>query len=78
MICCMVQQKVGVQVEENKIRKRLRSERISQGLSQERVANIIGVSRCFYNQIENGNRNPRYETIKKIESLFRIGVNHWD
>jgi len=75
----MVQQKVGVQlVEENKIRKRLRAERINQGLSQESVANIIGVSRCFYNQIENGNRNPRYETIKKIESLFGIGVNRWD
>lgn len=40
--------------------------RKAKGLTQEKVAESAGISREYYNQIENGARTPRLEHIKSI------------
>jgi transcriptional regulator with XRE-family HTH domain len=46
-------------------------------LSQEEVAKVVCISRSFYNQIENGERNPRYETTVKISNFLEVDVREW-
>jgi len=58
--------------------KTLRGELIklreSAGMTQEQVAEAIGVSRSFYGHIETGNRNPNYGLAKRISNLFGVSV----
>ncbi|MCL5781507.1 MAG: helix-turn-helix domain-containing protein [Firmicutes bacterium] len=42
--------------------------------SQAEVAEILGISRTFYNQIENGTRNPKLYLALKISKIFGIPV----
>lgn len=42
--------------------------------SQAEVAEILGISRTFYNQIENGTRNPKLYLALKISKIFNIPV----
>lgn len=46
--------------------------RKDRGLSQEQVANIIGVSQKSYSMYESGERNPKHDKIVKLERLFDI------
>lgn len=60
-----------------KKRMKLVESRKNKNLSQEEVAYVVGISRSFYNQIENGERNPRYETVVKISSFLEVDVREW-
>ena len=40
------------------------------GLTQQEVADQAGISRSYYSGIENGNRNGRVETIKRIADVL--------
>ncbi len=40
--------------------------RMKLGLTQKKLANLIGVSTSMINQIESGRTNPSYETAKRI------------
>lgn len=42
--------------------------------SQLEIAEILGISRTFYNQIENGTRNPSLSLAIDISKLFKIPV----
>lgn len=42
--------------------------------SQLEIAEILGISRTFYNQIENGTRNPSLSLAMDISKLFDIPV----
>lgn len=42
--------------------------------SQAEVAEMLGISRTFYNQIENGTRNPKLYLALKISKIFGISV----
>ncbi|MBO8161914.1 MAG: helix-turn-helix transcriptional regulator [Thermosipho sp. (in: Bacteria)] len=44
-------------------------------LTQEEVARKIGISRAAYSNIENGKRNPSFETMRKIATLFDTSVD---
>lgn len=46
--------------------KRLKAERIAKGLTQEDVANALGVTRSWYALKENGKRNITLEEFSKI------------
>jgi DNA-binding XRE family transcriptional regulator len=59
-------------------RKKLIKARKEKGLSQAQVGFMLGVSRSFYNQIEKGHRNPRYETTKKLCAFFDLDINSLD
>ena len=54
---------------------RLKELRTSKGLSQEVVANAIGVSRPTYSAIETGTQELSLEEGKKLAALFSIGVD---
>jgi len=50
--------------------KQIKSQRKVKGLSQNEVASQLGISRQYYNSIENGRRTPSVELAKKIAVLL--------
>lgn len=45
--------------------------------SQMQMASIIGISRSFYTQLENGSRKPSLETALKISKLIDCDLREW-
>ncbi|CAM4112710.1 helix-turn-helix transcriptional regulator [Mesobacillus thioparans] len=43
-------------------------------LSQGSIASYLGISRTYYTNIENGDRNPSLEVALKIADFFGIDV----
>lgn len=41
------------------LREKLKQERIKKGLTQQEIANLVGISRVHYTQIENNSRNKK-------------------
>lgn len=52
------------------LKDNLKKERLKNGLTQAQVAERLGVSQAQYARWENGGRNPKYETIKKLADIF--------
>ena len=50
----------------------LLKQRTKKGMSQEEVANAIGVSQKSYSHYENGTRNPKIDKIIKLAKLLEI------
>ena len=46
------------------------------GLSQRQMADLLGISRCFYTQIEGGTRRPSLDVALKISEVLGIPVNN--
>jgi transcriptional regulator with XRE-family HTH domain len=55
---------------------RLADKRKDKGLSQESLANSIGVSASFISQVETGSRNPSYSSLLRISSELDIPVEY--
>lgn len=53
-------------------RIKLKLKRIERDLTQEQLANLIGVSRVSYVYIENGEQNTSVETWGKIQAVLEI------
>lgn len=53
-------------------RTMLKNRRISLGYTQSYVAENAGITRTFYTEIENGNRNCSIETWARIFSVLSI------
>lgn len=52
--------------------------RIRQNLLQSDMADRIGCSRDAYSAIENGDRNPSYDFMEKLQAAFDIpSENMW-
>lgn len=45
------------------------------GLTQEAVAQKIGISRCFYTQLENGRRTPSLGVAAKLASFYGVNID---
>lgn len=45
-------------------------------LTQEELANKLGISRAALSHYETSRREPDYETINKIASFFRVSVDY--
>lgn len=50
----------------------MRQERVSRGWSREYVAEQTGVTAEAIRLIENGERNPSYPVLVKLEDLFQM------
>lgn len=48
----------------------IKTQRKMRDLSQDKVASQLGISRQYYNSIENGRRTPSVELAKKIAVLL--------
>ncbi|BBH19696.1 HTH-type transcriptional regulator Xre [Paenibacillus baekrokdamisoli] len=55
---------------------RLRELRLRKSLSQEDVAKQIGITRSAYSHYEINNRQPVYETLKKLAVLFQVSLDY--
>jgi len=52
--------------------KRTWLEKIRGEMTHQEVADMAGIDRSFYTQIENGTRSPSVETAKKIASALQF------
>ena len=57
-----------------KLSDRLRSLRNSRGLSQQKLADLLGVSKSSINMYERDERVPRDEVKVRIASYFKTSV----
>lgn len=57
------------------LQTKLKNTRNKLKLSHKEVAERVGISRCFYTQIENGTRKPSLEIALKISDVLGIAVN---
>ena len=55
--------------------QKIKSLRTEKGLSQEQIAQVIGVSRPTYTAIESGKQKLDIEEAQKLAKLFGIGVD---
>lgn len=55
--------------------KRLRKIRRQNDLTQERLAEMLGVSVEFVSNMERGVNAPSFETIEKIAQAFNLPIN---
>lgn len=46
------------------------------GVTQQALADYLGISRQAYANYENGNRSPDYQTLKKLSSYFSVSVDY--
>ncbi|MZP31356.1 helix-turn-helix domain-containing protein [Heliobacterium undosum] len=53
---------------------RLKHLRTNKGLTQEELANILGVERATLASWETGRREPDFETVKKIAAYFSVSL----
>lgn len=57
------------------MRQALIDRRTDKGLTQEALAEKVGISRSFYGLIELGSRNPSYGLAKKIAKVLGVKVD---
>jgi len=57
--------------------KRLRSIRMSKQLSQEAVANDLGLSLTGYANIESGKTNVPFNRLVEITNYFNVTIHHF-
>src|SRR5262245_26305265 len=50
--------------------------RDEQGLSQSGLARLMGTSQSAISQIESGERNPSFETIRQIAKALKVNPAH--
>ena len=48
----------------------LNKERIQKGLSQQAVAEYVGITQTAFQKIETGKRKPSYDVLVKLLELF--------
>lgn len=46
------------------------------GETQAELANFLGITRAAYTNIENGKREPDYDTIKKLANHFSVTIDY--
>jgi len=58
-----------------KISEKIKELRAKTGLSQQRLAELLGVSRPAISQIENGERKVSVDELDRLAKIFNISVN---
>lgn len=56
--------------------ERLKAERLKANLTQEEVANALGITRPAYTQYETGKTQPSLETAGKLADLYKTSVDY--
>ena len=57
------------------LKDNIKKARLDAGLTQIEVAEKLGVAQAQYARWENGGRNPKDETVKKIAEIFGVTVD---
>ena len=60
--------------EAQKLGKNLKKIRIEKGISQSGIADLLGVSRGFVSNIENGKTNPTLATIARLSKALGVSI----
>lgn len=55
---------------------RLSKLRTAKKLTQQDIANKLGITRQAYSFYETGKREPDYETLKKLVDLFEVSIDY--
>ncbi|OXS69873.1 helix-turn-helix domain-containing protein [Priestia filamentosa] len=55
---------------------RLTSLRKKRNVTQQRVADFLGITRPAYTAYEQGKRQPDYETLQKIAKYFDVSIDY--
>ena len=58
-----------------KFGKKVREERIKQGLSQEELASKASVHRTYIGMIERAEKNITLENIEKVAKALKLNIN---
>lgn len=58
------------------IGKKLKLLRETKELTQLRLADLLNLNRVSYNRYENNEREPDYETLKKIADFFNVSTDY--
>ena len=58
-----------------KIGEKIKELRTKAGISQQRLAELLGVSRPTISQIENGERKVSVDELDRLAKIFNISVN---
>jgi len=61
--------------ESKQIGKRVRQLRLTNGISQEKLAHEAGLNRAYIGYIERGERNPSTETLSKIAKTLKVPLH---
>lgn len=48
----------------------LKEFRTKKGLTQQEIANLVGITKSMYEKLESGERNPSKETMLKFKNTF--------
>lgn len=56
------------------IGSKLQAARKLKGLTQQEVADRVGISRTYYSQIENGDRDPATTVITNIAKALDVNI----
>ncbi|WP_313559101.1 helix-turn-helix domain-containing protein [Ruminiclostridium cellobioparum] len=59
-----------------KLGRRIREYRTKINLTQEYVAEAVGISAVFMSQLENGNRKPSLETVFNISNILNVPMDY--
>lgn len=51
---------------------RLKDARVSKGLTQEKLADMVGVGTRNYQMYEHGTRRPKYETLVELADILGV------
>lgn len=57
--------------------KRIKDERISQKLTREKLAELVGLSETFIKTLENGTASPSLSTITDIANALSTSVDYF-
>jgi len=57
-----------------KFGKNIAKVRKNNGLTQEKLSELTGLSTTFIGLVETGKRKPRLETLRKISSVLKIDI----
>lgn len=56
--------------------KHLKEIRIKHGYTQSDIAKTLGISRAAYTNIENGKREPDFDTLNKLSNVFNVPTDY--
>ena len=57
------------------ISERLKELRLQRGLTQKELAEILGIKRNTYSDLENGKCEANYEKLEKIADFFGVSLD---
>lgn len=55
---------------------RLKEARKRSAMTQQQVADSLGISRSSYTNIENGKRDPDTRTLRRLADLFEVSADY--